>query len=68
MKFLNSLIKTKIELSIIRTNKMDDLIITKCQECGRWTYRYNYQQCPICLDKREREKLEKLKLELNSSH
>jgi uncharacterized Zn finger protein (UPF0148 family) len=60
--------KTLIELSHnIRSNKkMDELTISFCKECKTWTYRYNGQQCPICSDKREREKIaeqEKKRLE-----
>ena len=44
---------------------MGNLEISLCQECKTWTYRYNGQQCPICSDKKEREKIgqEKERLE-----
>lgn len=49
---------------------VDDSKIAYCQECKTWTYRYNGQQCPICYDKREREKIarEKERLERLKAH
>ena len=48
---------------------MDDLKIDYCYECKTWSYRYNYQRCPICSDKiaererqRDKERLKRLKM------
>jgi uncharacterized Zn finger protein (UPF0148 family) len=38
---------------------MDDLRIVKCERCKVISYRYNGQQCPICSEKKEQERLER---------
>ena len=38
-----------------------DLVITKCLDCGRYSHRYNYEPCPICLSQNEKERLEREK-------
>jgi hypothetical protein len=48
--------KPKIKQSPFKfKDRMEQLRISFCYECKTWSYRYNFQRCPVCLDM-ERQK------------